>query len=117
MFRRLLPESIATIPLAAFTTNGAAAVTHVFALWGIAQLIVGLIYIVAAVRWRSLIPLLYLLAAVEYLLRLLVAWIKPVETVGTAPGAMGNYLLPPILVVLLVLSMWRRRGTGRVPRE
>lgn len=104
-------QSIATIPLDAFSSNGAATVVHLFGLWGISQLVVGVVYALALVRYRSLIPLLYLLAVAEYLARLALAWAKPIETVGTAPGAIGNYLLPPVLLVMLVLSL-RTPGGG-----
>ena len=103
-------QSIATIPLDAFTANGAATVIHLFALWGLAQLIIGVVYVLAALRYRALIPLLYLLAVIEYGVRLVLTWWKPLETDGTAPGAVGNYVLVPLLVLMLVLSLVPRRG-------
>ena len=51
-------QSIATIPLDSFTTNGAAALVHLFALWGLPQLIIGIVYVIALVRYRSFLPLL-----------------------------------------------------------
>jgi len=100
-------QSIATIPLDSFTANGAATVVHLFALWGLSQLIVGLLYVVALLRYRSLIPLLYLLALVEYAVRLVLIWVKPIETVGTAPGGIGNYVLVPVIAGMLWLSLRR----------
>ena len=102
-------QSIATIPLDSFTANGAATVVHLFALWGLSQLIVGLIYVVALLWYRSLIPLLYLLALVEYATRLVLTRVKPIEIAGTAPGGVGNYILIPVLAVMLWLSL-RSRG-------
>lgn len=103
-------QSIAGIPLDAFTENGAAAVIHIFALWGLSQLIVGIIYVVALVRYRSLIPLLYLLGVVEYAVRLIMSFAKPVHTEGTAPGGVANYILVPLLIVMLVLSLVPRKS-------
>ena len=100
-------QSIATIPLDSFTANGAATVVHLFALWGLSQLIVGLLYVVALLRYRSLIPLLYLLALVEYAVRLVLTWVRPIETVGTAPGGIGNYVLVPVIAGMLWLSLRR----------
>lgn len=40
-------ETIATIPLSTFTENGAAAVVHLFALWGLSQLVIGALYVAA----------------------------------------------------------------------
>ena len=41
-------QSIATIPLDAFTQGGAEGVIFLFAQWGIAQLMIGLIYLIVA---------------------------------------------------------------------
>ena len=106
-------QSIATIPLDSFGPNGAAAVVHVFGLWGLSQLVVGILYVLALARYRSLIPLFYLLAIVEYAVRLLLTLVKPVETAGTAPGAVGNYVLIPILGTMLWLSLRRPRRAGQ----
>lgn len=108
----LLPDggaqTIATIPLDRFTENGAAAVIHLFALWGLSQLLMGLLYLVVLWRYRSLIPLMWLLVIIEYSGRLLLTFFKPFETVGTAPGAIGNYILIPLALLMLALSL--RKG-------
>ncbi len=101
-------QSIATIPLTDFTANGAAAVIHIFALWGLSQLLFGLLYAVVLWRYQNLIPLMYLFIAIEYTGRLLIAVAKPFETSGTAPGAIGNYVMIPLALVMLVLSLRRR---------
>ena len=51
-------QSIASIPLDTYSNNAADTVVGIFALWGLSQLIIGLIYLLAAIRYRSLIPLL-----------------------------------------------------------
>jgi hypothetical protein len=35
----------------------------------------------------------------------LLTFAKPVITLGTAPGAMGNYVLIPLAPIMLVLSL------------
>lgn len=102
-------QSIATIPLDSYAPPAADAVIHLFALWGLSQLIVAVIYVIALLRYRTLIPLLYLLAIGEYAVRLILTLVKPMETDGTAPGAIGNYVLVPLLVVMCVLSLVPRR--------
>jgi hypothetical protein len=109
-------QSIATIPLDSFTANGAATVIHLFALWGLSQLIVGLLYVLALLRYRALIPLLYLLALVEYATRLVLTWIKPIEIAATAPGGVGNYILVPVLAAMLWLSLRRPACDSRSRR-
>ncbi len=52
-------QSIATIPLEKYSDAAASTIIGMFALWGLSQLIVGLIYLIAAIRYRSMIPILY----------------------------------------------------------
>jgi hypothetical protein len=98
-------QSIATIPLDSYTAPGAAAVVTLFALWGISQLLLGLVNVVVLRRYPGLIPLMYLLTALEYGLRLSLGVFKPLEVTGTAPGAVGNYVLVPLALVMLWLSL------------
>ena len=103
-------QSIATIPLEKYSDAAASTIIGMFALWGLSQLIVGLIYLIAAIRYRSMIPILYLLSVFEYLMRATyIPAYKSIETAGTAPGAIGN--LPFILFsfTMLVLSLWTRK--------
>ena len=101
-------QSIATIPLDTFTVNGAAALIHLFGLWGLSQLLFGLLYAIVLWRYQSLIPLMYLFILMEYTGRLLLTFAKPFETNGTAPGAIGNYVLIPLALVMLILSLQER---------
>jgi hypothetical protein len=103
-------HSIATIPLDSFTPNGEATAIHIFALWGLSQLLFGLLYIVVLWRYQALIPLVYLFILVEYMGRLLLTFAKPIVTYGTAPGAIGNYILIPLALVMLVLSLKEQKN-------
>ena len=76
-------------------------------LWGLSQLIIGLIYLLAAIRYRSLIPLLYVLFTLEYAVRFWVGTNKAIETAGTAPGSVINLPFMIAGVVLFALSIWR----------
>jgi hypothetical protein len=98
-------QSIATIPLDRFTANGADAVILIFALWGLSQLLIGIVYGIVLWRYRALIPLMYLLMIFEYGMRIVLGTIKPIETTGTAPGAIGNYIIIPLAIIMLVLSL------------
>jgi hypothetical protein len=98
-------QSIATIPLDSFTSNGEVTVIHIFALWGLSQLLFGWLYIVVLWRYRSLIPLMYLFILFEYTGRLLLTFAKPIVTHRTAPGAIGNYILIPLALLMLILSL------------
>ncbi len=81
---------------------GAPAIIFSFALWGSAQLLYAFIQLAVAFRYRSLVPLMYLLLIVETLLRMLVGHIKPVTFAHTPPGAIGNYVLLPLAAFMLI---------------
>jgi hypothetical protein len=99
-------QSIASVRLDAFSTAGANSVVTMFGLWGLSQLIIGMLYVGVIWRYQSLIPLMYICFSFEYLMRL----IAPVYTPGlalaeTAPGAVGNFIFLPLGLVMLWLSL------------
>ena len=98
-------QTIATIPLDTFTNEGASTVILIFSLWGLSQLIMGIFYVIVSLRYRSLIPLMYLFIFIEYLMRLILGSLKPIETSGTAPGAIINFIFPPLALILFLLSI------------
>ena len=100
-------QSIASIPLHTYSSSAAETVIGIFGLWGLSQLIIGLIYVLAAIRYRSLIPLLYVLFTFEYAMRFWVGANKTIETAGTAPGSVINLPFMVAGVVLFALSIWR----------
>ena len=98
-------QSIATIPLSAYSAEAAATVVLMFSLWGLSQLLMGLVYLGVYLKYKSLIPMMYVLLIVEYAMRIVVGQMKPIVTTGTAPGSVGNWIMVPVCVVLLVLSL------------
>lgn len=95
--------SIAGMDLA---VAGAEGIVFAFALWGSAQLIYALIQLLVAFRYRALIPLMYVLLIFETLLRELVGRMRPVAFAHTPPGAVANFVILPLALVMLVLSLW-----------
>jgi len=102
-------KSIATIPLDTFTQNGAATVVLMFSLWGLSQLLIGILYGVVLWRYQAFIPFMYLLLMVEYSMRIFLGWYKPIEITGTAPGGVGNYILVPFALLMFILSLRNRK--------
>jgi len=98
-------QSIATIPLHSFTKNASDTIIHLFAQWGLSQLLIGLLYIIVLIKYKSLIPLMYLFLTIEYSTRLLLGFYKPFELEGYAPGGIGNYFLVPLFMVMFILSI------------
>ena len=84
-------QSIATIPLDKYSPGASPTINLLFAFWGLSQLLMGFIFIVVSLRYRSLVPLMYILIFLEYGGRLLIGHWKPVATTATPPGEIGNY--------------------------
>ena len=61
-------QSIATIPLDSYSSGAADAVIHIFAEWGLTQVLFGLLYVVVLWRYRTLIPLMYLFYSMRFFL-------------------------------------------------
>jgi len=98
-------QSIATIPLGSYPADAAAAVILMFSLWGLSQLLMGFVYLGVYVKYKSLIPAMYVLLIFEYAMRIVVGQMKPIVTAGTAPGSIGNWIMVPVCVILLIFSL------------
>jgi hypothetical protein len=95
-------QSIATIDI---NVAGGDNIIAVFGQWGATQLLLALLLWVLLLRYRGLLPLVILILLIEPLLRALAGHLKPLETIGTAPGAALNWYAIPILAVLLYLAL------------
>ena len=96
------------IPLDTFTPAGAQAVISLFAIWGIAQLVICLLCILALVRYRGMIPLLFALLLLEYVGKRVVLYFLPIARTGTPPGSMINLVLLGVMIIGLALSLQSR---------
>ncbi len=108
-------QSIATIPLDTFTSEGSAAVITIFALWGLSQLVVGLLYVVVLFRYRALISLVYALLLIEYVGRIAIGLMKPLAAVERPPGAPFTVLMIVASLICLVLSLRWKDDPYEVP--
>ena len=106
-------ESIATIDT---TVEGGSNIIAIFGQWGAIQLLLAALLWVLLLRYRGLTPLVLLVFVLEPLLRGLAGSLKPIESVGTAPGAALNWVVVPVMVVLLILSLRETKGqSAKVP--
>ena len=90
--------SIAGIDMA---VSGAEGIIFAFGLWGSSQLILGFIQLLVFFRYRSLVPLMTLLVIVEVILRIWIGAIKPVDFADKPPGAIGNWIMLGLGVIML----------------
>ena len=98
-------QSIATIPLDTYSSAGAASVIMIFSLWGLSQALMGIVYGVVYIKYKSLISSMYVLLIIEYVFRMVIGVMKPITTISTTSGAIGNYILVPLCILMLILSL------------
>jgi len=93
------------IPLDTFTPAGVQAFVSLFAAWGLSQLMLNLIGVLALVRYRAMVPLMFALLLLEHLSRKLIFLVLPIARAGTPPGFFVNLVLVAVMIVGLVLSL------------
>jgi len=96
------------IPLDTFTPAGAQAVVSLFAAWGLAQVVICALCIVVLVRYRALVPFLFVVLLLEHLSRRLIFYVMPIVRTGTSTNLTVNLVLLTLMIVGLVLSLWSR---------
>lgn len=98
-------ESIATVDTA---VAGGDNVIALFGQWGAIQLLLAALLWLLLLRYRAFTPIVLLVCITEPILRALSAHLKPLETVGVAPGQALNWIAVPLLLLALVSSLRRR---------
>ena len=107
-------QSIATIPLDSYSAEAASTVILMFSLWGLSQLLMGIVYFGVSLKYRSLIPAMYVLVIFEYAMRIVIGQMKPILTTGTAPGSIGSWIMVLVCAVLLALSLIPAKSSKQV---
>ena len=78
-------------------------------LYGLAQLAMGGVYVIVLVRYKNLVPLMWVFILVEYAMRIIVGSVlKPMGDayfVGTAPGEIGNCMFVPLASIMITWSL------------
>jgi hypothetical protein len=103
--------SIASIPLDQYSFEAQETIIAMFALWGLSQFLVGVVYVVVLVRQQSWIPFISLLLVIEYAFRIGLGLFKTVVTVNTAPGVTGNLPLLIVGIILFISSLQKPKPT------
>jgi hypothetical protein len=102
------------IPLDTFTPAAAQAFVSLFAAWGLAQAMIGLLCVVVLVRYRAMVPFMYSLLLLEHLSRRVIFFVMPIARAEDAPGLFINLALVALMVVGLLLSL-RNMDDARAP--
>ena len=85
---------------------------HLFAQWGLEQLLLAVVAWVVIVRYRFLVPAAIALQLADWLLRSVVGELKPLVVDDIPPGGIGNLVFPPLLAGALWFSLPRRSDDG-----
>ena len=95
--------------IAGINTSGESGsnIISLFAFWGLSQLLMGFVYVVVYLRYKSLIPFMYVLILLEYSGRTVIGLFKPLNSAHIPPGAIGDYILVPLAIIMLTLSLKR----------
>lgn len=115
-------QSISTIPLDTYPTAAAQNIVGLFARMGLEQLVIALLLVLALVRYRSMIPLLYLMLVAHYLALRAISSAKPLVFAGTSGVTYLSLAIAVLSAVGFVLSLYRRdrtsggRASARVAR-
>jgi len=96
------------IPLDTFTPPGAQTVISLFALLALANLIIALVCIVVLIRYRALVPFLFLLLLLQHLARTAIVKFIPIVRSGAPPAGMINLTLVSLTFLGFALSLWQR---------
>jgi hypothetical protein len=112
-------QSADGIPLETYPTAAAQTILAIFMLSSLRRLIISLICAVVLFRYRSVVPLMFIVLGLGYLGGEVIFQFVPIVRVGTPPGVIMNLIMFGLTVVGLTLSLWRRGAshpTGRRTR-
>jgi hypothetical protein len=93
------------IPIDTFTSGGAEAVVSITALLGLSHFLLASLGVLALIRYRAMIPLMYVLLLVEYFAKKWILLVHPIVRTGTSPSTYVNLVLIALLIVGLALSL------------
>ena len=100
------------IPLDRYDPEAARTVVVFFAVWGLGQVLLALLAFLAIVRYRTMIPVVFILLLLEQVGRKLLFQLHPVSTTPYAGGfnvaAAINFGFLVLLVLGFLLSLWGR---------
>ncbi len=99
------------IPLDSYGAASAEAVLSLFALLSVGPLVLVLLSLIVLVRYRAMIPLMFLVFLAEYWGRRALLALNPIDRPEGAPiGLYINLALAAVLFIGLLLSLWTRRA-------
>ena len=90
----------------------AAAAQNLVALWaliGLAHVVISLLCVLVLARYRSMVPLMFVLLLLQHLGGRLILQFHPLVRTGAPPASAVNLVFLAVMIVGLGLSLWRGR--------
>ncbi len=104
-------QSIAGVSLNNFTVVSPQFIVSVFSLYALSQTIMSIIYLVCSIKFKSLVPMLYLLMILEYMMRLQVYNNAIIFDMNDFSNIM-NLLLFFLLIIMFILCIpFKKKST------
>lgn len=103
-----IAQSADGIPLETYPAAAAQTIVAIFAVSSLRRLIISLICAVVLFRYRSAVPLMFVVLGVNYLGGQVIFQFIPIVRVGTPPGIVVNLMMFGLTIVGLALSLWKR---------
>lgn len=98
------------IPIDSYGAAGAQTVVSLMALLGLANLMIAAMGVIVLLRYRALVPLVFVVLLVQQAGRYVILQFLPIVRTGAPPGTTINLVLLGLMALGLLLSLWPRRG-------
>lgn len=92
--------------IAGIDTTGCSNLVAIFGQWGTTQLVLVIGYWILFFYDDTFMTLIFGLIALEYLLRIIEGWIKPLQTSKPPPGATLSYVILPLSILGMIWSYY-----------
>ncbi len=109
-------QSLSAIPLDTYSPSAAQNVVGLFARTGLEQLLLAALLVLVLLRYRAMIPLMYLVLVVHFLASTVVSDLKPLVRSGTSSVGTALLVIAMLSALGLVLSLIGP-GYAKEPRD
>lgn len=114
---QMTAQSADGIPLETYPAAAAQTILAIFMVSSLRRLIISLVCAVVLFRYRSAVPLMFVVLGLSHLGGQVILQFVPIVRVGTPPGVFMNLIMFGLTSVGLALSLWGRGGSHPVGRR
>ncbi len=99
------------IPIDTYPPGAAQTIVSLFALLAFTYLLICVICWLVLLRYRSVVPMMFMLLLLDYVCRRAILYFLPVGRTGTPGGVIVNLVLFALMVVGFVFAIWPPKET------